>query len=699
MCPALRAGRCCRDGRKLLTMGIEKSCFLIPVLGTALLLTSCATTEQKRAEAAPPVRATAPTLTANKTVTHPLQERKIEEKLVPKADAAADLIARVEREYQAGQANYNAGHLEAAKENFDRAFNMLLEGPPAVRSDERLEQEFDKLVEGTHNLELLALKEGDGFAEQPTEPAPIDEANEVTFPVDPNIRAKAQEELKVTRSDLPLTLNDAVASYISYFSNRGRHFLEHGYIRAGRYREMISQILKQQGVPQDLIYLAQAESGFHSLALSRAGARGMWQFMASRGAGYGLHRDWWVDDRQDPEKATRAAARHLKDLYAQFGDWYLAMAAYNSGPGTVQKAVQRTGYADYWELYKRGVLPAETRNYVPIILAITIMSKNPAQYGLDRLRAEEPVHYDTVTVDYAVDLRLVAECVDSSVATLQELNPSLIRMSTPRGEKFALHVPVGTTDRYLKAIAAIPSDKRVLWHYYRVSSGDTLAGIAHKYHTTAQAIAEANNLDGDEIGPHTKLIIPLAPSKSRMAFSKKATRYKVGRGDTVRSVADDFGVPPENLRKWNRLKGNALRVGRVLTIHRPLAVAEGREERSQESASRESRSRGKVVEVSDSESDSSDSDSPARCTKWVTRGKGRKAKRVCVAREIANKAPKSKSKKSTARVLHHKVKKGETLTSIASDYKISVSALKRDNGRAAANLKAGSVLVIKSDAE
>ena len=153
-------------------------------------------------------------------------------------------------------------------------------------------------------------------------------------------------------------------------------------------------------MPQDLIYLAQAESGFHPTALSRAGARGIWQFMASRAKGYGLERNLWLDERQDPERSTRAAAEHLKDLYKQFGDWYLAMAAYNSGPGTVQQAVKRTGYADFWELYKRNVLPRETRNYVPIILAVAIMAKNPAQYGLDDIVREQPVPTDTVKIDY-----------------------------------------------------------------------------------------------------------------------------------------------------------------------------------------------------------------------------------------------------------------------------------------------------------
>ena len=272
------------------------------------------------------------------------------------------------------------------RKNFDQAFNTLLTSNLDVRNDERLEREFEKIVEAVHELELVALKQGDGFTEQRSEPAPIDEANDITFPVDPNIRAKAEAEIKTTKSDLPLVLNDQVAMFINYFSSpRGRATLEHAWARSGRYHEMIARVLKEEGVPQDLIYLAQAESGFQPLALSRAGARGMWQFMAGSGELYGLERSWWVDDRQDPEKATRAAAHHLKDLYNQFGDWYLAMAAYNSGASTVQHAVERTGYADFWELYRRGVLPQETRNYVPIILAVTIMAKNPEQYGLERV--------------------------------------------------------------------------------------------------------------------------------------------------------------------------------------------------------------------------------------------------------------------------------------------------------------------------
>src|SRR5690242_15487734 len=239
----------------------------------------------------------------------------------------------------------------------------------------------------------------------------------------------------------------------------------------------------------------------------------MWQFMGTRAKAYGLQRSWWEDDRQDPEKATRAAAHHLKDLYNQFGDWYLAMAAYNSGPGTVQQAVKRTGYADFWELYRRNVLPKETRNYVPIIVAVTIMAKNPEQYGLENVVAEKPVPYDTVKIDYPIDLRLVAECVDATPEDLQELNPSLLRLTTPKDQTFELHLPAGKKEKFLTAVAEIPADKRVWWRYHKVQAGETLAGIARTYRTTAKAISEVNNLDGGPLDADAKLVIPIAPGK------------------------------------------------------------------------------------------------------------------------------------------------------------------------------------------
>ncbi len=563
-------------------------------------------------------------------------------------DAAADLIARVEGQYQAGQANYQAGHLEAAKENFDRAFNLLLESPLDVGSDERLQQEFDRLLDGVNGLEMQALEQGDGFSEQKAEPAPIDEANEVTYPVDPSIKAKGEAEVKETHSDLPLMMTDPVAGYINYFSTRGRGTLERALARSGRYEGMIRRVLKEEGVPQDLIYLAQAESGFHPLALSRAGARGMWQFMGSRAKGYGLERNWWVDERQDPEKATRAAARHLKDLYNQFGDWYLAMAAYNSGPGTVQNAVKRTGYADFWQLYKRNVLPKETRNYVPIIIAVTIMAKNPQQYGLEDVVAEKSEAYDTVEIDYPVDLRLVAECVDASASTLQELNPSLLRLTTPNNQEFELHLPAGSKDIYLTAIRAIPPDMRVWWRYHSVVPGDTLASVAKAYRSSGKAIAEANGLGEDEkLTRESKLIIPVTPGKhpvgeGEAAYARHVTRYKVRRGDTVESVADNFGVPPAMVRRWNHLKGDSLAGRRVLYVRLPV-TPNFEEKRSVDS--------------------------------------------------IKSKPKKTLRATDRQGAVRHTVEPGETLYSIAKSHNTTVSALKQQNGNLA-TLKPGMILLI-----
>ncbi len=609
----------------------------------------------------PPAKAQAPALIAASSPPDPHKQKPDaaaepqSKPQVPQAlqvDPVGDLIARVEKQYQAGQDDYRAGHLEAAKQNFDSAFNQLLGSGFDLRSssDDRLERELDRILDGINGLELAALQQGDGFAEQKSEPAPIDEANELTPAVDQNVKAKAEAEIKSTHSDLPLVMTDQVAGYINYFSTRGRGTLERALSRSGRYEDMIRRTLQAEGVPQELIYLAQAESGFHPLAVSRAGARGMWQFMGSRAKGYGLERSWWVDDRQDPEKATEAAAHHLKDLYNQFGDWYLAMAAYNSGPGTVQNAVKRTGYADFWELYRRNVLPKETRNYVPIIVAVTIMAKNPAQYGLETVVKEKPVPYDTVKIGYPIDLRLAAECVDATAEDLLDLNPSLLRLTTPKDREFELHLPAGTAGKFQTAVASIPADKRVWWRYHKVQGGETLAAIARTYHTSSTAIAEANDLNtgpnNDSLAPETRLIIPIAPGKQSdtSSYAHAITHYKVRKGDTVESVAENFGVSAKMVRSWNHLKGSSLAGRKVLYLHLP-----------------------------------------------VTRGAGETqvaTKRSAGSRHHAGTQTTSDS------AIHHKVKQGETLYSIANSYNTTVSALKHDNRNIAA-LRPGMILIVR----
>jgi membrane-bound lytic murein transglycosylase D len=584
----------------------------------------------------------------------------------PTPDPVGDLIAGVEKDYQSGLDAYKAGQTDAAKQDFDKAINALLESNLDIRSDDRLVQEFDRIVEGVNRLDLASLGYASDSDAQKSEPAPIDETNGITPSADPNVRAKAQAEIKSTRSDLPLMMTDQVAGYISYFSNRGRGTFERAFARSGRYHDMMVSILKQEGVPLDLIYLAQAESGFHPLAVSRVGARGIWQFMGSRARGYGLQHSMWVDDRQDPEKSTRAAARHLKDLYAQFGDWYLAMAAYNSGPGTVQAAVKRTGYADFWELYRRNVLPKETRNYVPIILAMTIVSKNLSHYGFDDVSMDEPVAYDTVTVNYPVDLRLAAECLDATPAQLQELNPSLLRLTTPREGTFVLHLPSGTKDQYLTAIAAVPPDMRLWWRYHKVQPGDTLASLSRSYRVPAKSIAAANHLDeaDKDLEADAKLVIPLAvgkhPASDTATYARRITRYRVHTGDTVESVAENFGVSAQMVRRWNGLpRGSSLRGRKVLALHLPVSPStEAVADRPVGHTRRTAQTASAKLPAEDSASDS------------AAESSGQPA------------------------VLRHTVKSGETLYSIATTYKTTVAALKRNNGNVAV-LHPGMILIVE----
>src|SRR5271155_4294095 len=475
------------------------------------------------------------------------------------------LIAQVEAKFASGEQNYKAGHLEAARRDFDDAVDWMLESGYDVNGDAKLNELFHRVVDTVYGYELQAFRAGDGFQEAPAVPAAIDEVAEMTFPVDPRLKARAEEAAKNISHDLPLTVNDEVLSFLNFFQTpRGRAIVETGLQRRGRYQEMIARVLHEEGVPQDLIYLAQAESAFQPLALSRAGARGIWQFVAYRGMEYGLRHTWWVDERQDPEKATRAAAQHLRDLYGQFGDWYLAIAAYNCGPGNVQKAVERTGYADFWELYKRNVLPKETKNYVPIILALTLIAKDAAHYGI-QVAPESPVATDVVKPGRAIDLRLVAETIDVDVETLRALNPPLLRLATPDDPSFELHLPAGTAERFSAEIADIPADKWVSWRRHRIEAGETLTSIAKKYRVTPAAISDANNLDRHaalDVGE--KLIIPAAaPAESK----SRLVRYRVRKGDTLGGIADRFSVPSEDVRKWNHMSTNHVGRGMVLRIY------------------------------------------------------------------------------------------------------------------------------------
>ena len=532
------------------------------------------------------------------------------------------LIAQAEAAYSRGEADYRRGQLVEAKSEFDRAVDLFLASGFDIKSDPQLQEQFDHLLDRINGLEMEALKQGNGFVPN-QELTPAEAASDITFAVDPNLVEKARAELATTKSDLPLMVNEYVAAYINFFANtqKGHNTLLHSFQRSGRYRAMIQRVMAEEGMPQDLIYLAVAESGFQPRAVNgRSRAGGMWQFMPN--GSYGLARNEYVDERFDPEKSTRAYARYMKFLYDQLGDWYLAMAGYNWGAGNVQRAVQKTGYADFWELYKRHNLPGETQNYVPEILAAIIVANNPQQYGFDDVSFDPPVLADTVTVNYSVDLRLVSDLVGTPVDELQALNPSLLRMITPPEAPFDLHLPAGAATRFEQKITSIPEDKRKSWRYHPLVAGDTLESVAREFKVSASELAAANQLRTDQTLTGVEALVVPVPFQA--AASTRTRLYTVRRGDTLVTIADRFGVSLAQLRRWNSISsGIRVETGRRLKVAEPVVQRTSTSRssstsRTKSSASRSTASKKAPAASTSNRTKSSSSKSSAGTTKKST---------------------------------------------------------------------------------
>lgn len=597
-----------------------------------ILLAGCEETAKRPMQVRPNVPLPAPpNLSERFPLPSPLPPAGLQiSKLITEPRPAVDaLISKVQASFEAGQRDYRSGNLDSAREDFDRAVDLILASGIDVQTDPRLKDLFDRLAETIHSYEQEASREVEASSEeQKGEPAPIEEIADLSLPAgDPRLARKAEQELITVPHDLPLTVNDSVLSYLGFFQTpRGRAIVETGLRRAGLYRDMIRAVFKQEGLPQDLIYLAQAESAFKPLALSRAGARGIWQFMPYRGREYDLEHTQWVDERNDPEKATHAAARHLRDLYQMFGDWYLTMAAYNSGPLNVARAIERTGYADFWQLQKRNALPKETKNYVPIILALTLIAKDPARYGI-QVEPETPPRVDLVKPGHSIDLRLVADAIDTNVEELRTLNPELIRFATPNDSDFVLRLPAGTAERFGAETAMIPPDKWLSWRRHRVEEGETFATIARRYHLSPAAVAEANRLDVHAaLLASSKITIPAAAARGQLV------RYRVQRGDTLEGIAERFDVTVAELKRWNGIRGKKAPRGARLKI------LQGGE--------------------------------PPETTKRT----GSKSLRSTSGHldSISKKGPENEAR-------HHRVRPGETLSSIARAYKTTVQALRHTN--------------------
>ena len=475
-----------------------------------------------------------------------------------------DRLKRAATHFNTGRQMYFEGDLNGARREFDAAVDVLLSAPDPLPDHRRIERRLDELCDLIYRFDVEKL--GAGRTDQDEvvfDKAPIDEISHMTFPVDEALAPKLRLELNQTASGIPLELSDPVLSYVQYFSTeRGRKILETGLRRSGRYKDLIERIFAEEGVPQELMYLAQAESGFLPRAVSYKQAVGMWQFTYAAGVDYQLTHTSIYDERLDPEKATRAAAKYLKSLYARYGDWYLAMAAYNCGPGVVDRAVERTGYADYWELLKRHALPRETANYVPIILAMTIMAKNPKDYGLENIDLDAPVEYDSFPLTASTNLNLIADAALQPLSVIRDLNPSLLRMVAPAG--FEVHLPKGSADVAQAALDRVPAESRQAWRLHHVETGDTLETIARTYHLSADRIAAVNRA-ADSLEAGDVLLIPAvyhepvqAARRLRNTHSKTALAASFRSGNTRASnssaqhsthIAAGHHVPPQVLHR------------------------------------------------------------------------------------------------------------------------------------------------------
>ncbi|MEQ1759918.1 MAG: LysM peptidoglycan-binding domain-containing protein [Vicinamibacterales bacterium] len=540
-----------------------------------------ATTPVQAAQPAPPVAVAPPPVVA------------------PVRDLVAELIAASSVHFAAGQRELQLGHLDSAKVSFNKALETLLDSPTGARGEPRIREQFDMLVERISAYEVMALAQGDGFTEKKSEPAAIDALlAETTFADPPATRettAAVTQDLETTTHDIDIPLNPRVLAFVEAFSGRLKGYLEEGLGRAARYLPMIQDVFRAEGLPLDLAYVPLIESAFKPNALSRAKAKGLWQFMSGTGRENGLQQDWYVDERSEPEKATRAAAKYLKSLYGTFNDWHLALASYNGGPGRVQRALNRSGRDDFWELSSSTkFLPRETRDYVPLILAAVIVAKNPAQYGLSIVPLEAPPS-ETITLPKAADLRRIAEWGDTSVELLQELNPELRRWTTPvKANDYRLRVPMGTAESVLARLTESVEDDLANLSWYTVKKGETLLGIARKLRVNRADLAEANYLSAKaRVNSGQQLIIPRAPATllavrgDGPASDKPAvqaavavrsaeaspTLYRVKQGDTLYAIARLFDVSVASIRTWNSLRSTAIQVGQRLRIHPSAASA------------------------------------------------------------------------------------------------------------------------------
>jgi len=517
----------------------------------------------------------------------------------------AQIIARAEDHFRKGKLNLEDSKREQARDEFDKAVDSILESGYDVRASQKLQTYYLELVERIYREEVPLQQQSNtnsalvaqntqtqepatpqksapqqiGFRDQKFEPSPLDELSKLVL---------TESEKEVSGEDLlaleqaqknvnfSFTLNPLIQQYINYYQGpRGRATMENGLRRSGQFMRLARKIFAEEGVPLDVTWLAQVESAWKPRAVSWASASGLWQFVPSTGRRWDLRQTAYIDERNSYEQATRASAKYLKWLANRYnGNWELAMAAYNTGEGNIDRAISRAGTANFWMIYP--FIAQETRNYVPNILAVILIAKNPEKYGFKGIKADPPMAYDVVQVPTATSLQLVADATDTNIDHIRSLNPELRRDVTPRGDAYNVRIPAGRAKQFASLLQRISPDRRETARVISVAPGEDLQSVASR---TGVSVAQLQAMNGGvDLKSTTKLVVPngnvrltkwvrATPATTDAAAAPTLNTVRARKGDTIGSIAAARNLDANDVARLNGIPVNAeLRPGQEVKL-------------------------------------------------------------------------------------------------------------------------------------
>ncbi|MEP6922606.1 MAG: transglycosylase SLT domain-containing protein [bacterium] len=531
---------------------------------------------------------------------------------VEKSDPrVSQLISKAEDHFRKGRLNLEDNKRDQARDEFDRAVDAILESGMDVRANQRLQVYYLELVERIYREEVPLGRSGPpanaselvaqnvqlpatvtqtappqiGFRDQRFEPSPLDDLSRLVLtPDEQNVSESDVLALEQAKQNVnfAFTLNPLVQQYINYYQGRGRSTMESGLRRSGQYMKLARQIFSKEGVPVDVVWLGQVESAWKPKAMSWAAASGLWQFVPGTGRQYGLRQTAYIDERNSFEQATTASARYLKDLANRYdGNWELAMAAYNTGAGNVDRAISRAGSKSFWAIYP--YIAQETRNYVPNILATILIAKNPEKYGFKGIRPDPSMAYDKVQISTATSLQLIAEATDTTVDHIRALNPELKRDATPRGEAYNVRVPGGKAKQFVSILQRIPGERRDSARVISIAPGEELQAVANRTGVSVSQLMAMNS--GVDLKATTKLVVP--NSSVRLTSWRRAkpagtteeptlvlTKVRARKGDTIARIARARNLDANEIARLNGVTPETeLRAGQEIRLPAAAAAA------------------------------------------------------------------------------------------------------------------------------